>query len=81
MVDEKGTVAIGVIEMDCTHIGDYMDEVIPKEIVFDKPFYYFLRNTTTGEIIFMGKVNNIKSYQGRRNNLDGKSKEIFYGDK
>ena len=37
-----------------------------KEIVFDKPFYYFLRNTTTGEIIFMGKVNNLKNYQGKR---------------
>ena len=65
-VDEKGTVAIGETEMDCTHIGDYMDEGIPKEIIFDKPFYYFLRNATTGEIIFMGKVNNLKSQKARR---------------
>lgn len=29
-------------------------------IVFDKSFHYFLRNTTTGEIIFMGKVNKLE---------------------
>ena len=66
VVDEKGTVAVGETEMECSQIGDYMDESIPKEFVFDKPFYYFLRNTTTGEIIFMGKVNNLKNYQGKR---------------
>lgn len=57
-VDEKGTVAKAVTECDC-HIGDYFEEF--DTIVFDKPFHYFLRNTTTGEIIFMGKVNKLEN--------------------
>ena len=56
-VDEKGTVAKAVTEEDC-HIGDYIEEF--DTIVFDEPFHYFLRNTTTGEIIFMGKVNKLE---------------------
>lgn len=56
-VDEKGTVAKAVTEEDC-HIGDYLEEF--DTIVFDKPFHYFLRNTTTGEIVFMGKVNKLE---------------------
>ena len=56
-VDEKGTVAIAVTEED-SHIGDFIDEF--ETIVFNKPFYYFLRNTTTGEIVFMGKVNKLE---------------------
>ena len=36
-----------------------IDEIVEK-IVFDKPFHYFLRNTTTGEIIYMGKVNKLE---------------------
>jgi serine protease inhibitor len=54
-VDKEGTVAKAVTEMFCecfSGISDYRDD-----LVFDKPFHYFLRNTTTGEIIFMGKVN------------------------
>lgn len=60
-VDEKGTVATGETEMDCAHIGDFMDERVAQIVVFDKPFYFFLRNTTAGEIIFMGKVNMLNS--------------------
>lgn len=57
-VDENGTVAKALTETDC-HIGDYIDE--PEKIVFNKPFHYFLRNTTTGEIILMGKVNKVEN--------------------
>lgn len=56
-VDKNGTVAKAVTDMD-SHLGDFLDE--PENIVFNKPFHYFLRNTTTGEILFMGKVNKLE---------------------
>ena len=54
-VDKNGTVAKAVTTM---MLGKTMcmPEMI-EELVFNKPFHYFLRNTTTGEIVFMGKVN------------------------
>ena len=57
-VDKEGTVAKAVTDMFCeclSGISDYRDD-----LVFDKPFHYLLRNTTTGEIIFMGKVNKLE---------------------
>lgn len=56
-VDKNGIVAKAVTDMD-SHIGDFIDE--PKEIIFNDPFHYFLRNTTTGEIVFLGKVNKLE---------------------
>ena len=57
-VDKNGTVAKAVTCMECCHLGDYDD--FTEELIFNKPFHYFLRNTTTGEIIFMGKVNKLE---------------------
>jgi len=56
-VDKNGTVAKAVTTM---MLGKTMcmPEMI-EELVFYKPFQYFLRNTTTGEIVFMGKVNKL----------------------
>ena len=59
-VDKNGTVARAVTEMTDSHIGDYLDW--DEKLVFNKPFHYFLRNTTTGEIVFMGKVNILEDY-------------------
>lgn len=56
-VDKDGTVAKALTETDC-HLGDYLDE--PEKIAFNEPFHYFLRNTTTGEIVLMGKVNKLE---------------------
>ena len=58
-VDKNGTVAKAVTSMLCMCYKGGFDEIVEK-IVFDKPFHYFLRNTTTGEIIFMGKVNKLE---------------------
>ena len=37
-----------------------------EELVFNKPFQYFLRNTTTGEIVFMGKVNKLSDCEKQK---------------
>ena len=63
-VDKNGTVAKAETYMDDCFIGDYLNEA--RRVVFDKPFYYFLRNTTTGEIIFMGKVNQLGNCEKRK---------------
>ena len=62
-VDKDGTVAKAVTEMDC-FLGDFITET--EKIVFNKPFHYFLRNTITGEIIFMGKVNKLSDCERRK---------------
>ena len=56
-VDKNGTVAKAKTMMCCMCFGGVRNYV--EELVFDKPFHYFLRNTTTGEIVFMGKVNKL----------------------
>jgi serpin B len=56
-VDKNGTVAKAKTMMCCMCFGGVTNYV--EELVFDKPFHYFLRNTTTGEIVFMGKVNKL----------------------
>ena len=53
-VDKNGTTAQAV-----TTIGFGFFSCMPLELVFDRPFSYFLRNTSTGEILFMGKVNKL----------------------
>jgi len=53
-VDEKGTEAAAVtsVEVGTTSIGN------PKNIVFDKPFLFAIREVSTGIILFIGKVEN-----------------------
>ena len=58
-VDKNGTVAKAKTCMMCMCLNGGFDEMVEK-IVFDKPFHYFLRNTTTGKIIFLGKVNKLE---------------------
>ncbi|MBO5244973.1 MAG: serpin family protein [Selenomonadales bacterium] len=55
-VDQEGTVAQAVTTMLCTKTL-----CMPRIDVFDfdRPFYYFVRQTKTGEIIFMGRVNRL----------------------
>ena len=63
-VDKNGTVAKAVTTM---MLGKTMcmPEMI-EELVFNKPFQYFLRNTTTGEIVFMGKVNKLSDCEKKQ---------------
>ena len=56
-VDKNGTVAKAKTMMCCMCFGGVRNYV--EELVFDKPLHYFLRNTTTGEVVFMGKVNKL----------------------
>ena len=63
-VDKNGTVAKAETYMDDCFIGDHFNYA--RQVVFDRPFYYFLRNTTTGEIIFMGKVNKLGDCEKRK---------------
>ena len=63
-VDKNGTIAIATTEMEDSHIGDFLSEI--PELVFNKPSYYFVRNTTTGEIVFMGKVNKLSDYDKQK---------------
>lgn len=56
-VDKNGTVAKAVTTIMLSKTM-CMPEMV-EELVFNKPFQYFLRNTTTGEIVFMGKVNKL----------------------
>ena len=56
-VDKNGTIARAETFMEDRFIGDFLDN--PRQVVFDRPFHYFLRNITNGEIIFMGKVNKL----------------------
>ena len=60
-VDERGTIAKAVTTM---HM--YNSIIIPdgaEWIRFNNPFYYFIRNSNTGEIIFTGKVNKLADYE------------------
>ncbi len=53
-VDEKGTSAAAVSEVDALRsIADNK-----KEFIANKPFYYFIRNKETGDILFEGYIAN-----------------------
>ena len=54
-VDECGTVAKAVTFMGMFAISCVVESV--PHFCFNRPFQYFLRNINTGDIIFMGKVN------------------------
>ena len=54
-VDECGTVAKAITFMGMFAISCVVESV--PHFCFNRPFQYFLRNINTGDIIFMGKVN------------------------
>lgn len=56
-VDKEGTVAKAVTMMATYCLAGLPERKV--HMVFRKPFSYFLRNTSTGEIVFMGKVNKL----------------------
>lgn len=63
-VDKNGTVAKAF-----TCMFDYIEGGITlfiERFVFTKPFNYFLRNTLSGEILFMGKVNKLSNFEDRK---------------
>ena len=61
-VDKNGTVAIAITCMMMCLKGGISS---PDKFCFNKPFSYFLRNTRTGEILFMGKVNKLSDCERR----------------
>ena len=56
-VDEHGTVAKAFTFMDKCLGGSFSDS--SDSFIFNRPFNYFLRNTDTGDVLFIGKVNNL----------------------
>lgn len=52
-VDEKGTEAAAVTAIMAGGTSSLLPE--PKELKFNKPFYFAIRDNTSGEILFMGK--------------------------
>ena len=61
-VDKKGTVAIAITCVTLCLKGGIS---FCNRFRFNKPFHYFLRNTNTGEILFMGKVNRLSNCERR----------------
>lgn len=61
-VDKNGTVAIAITCMTMCLKGGISSH---DKFRFNKPFSYFLRNTNTGEILFMGKVNELSDCERR----------------
>ena len=53
-VDEKGTEASASSKITLYMGGDTKPQL---EFVADRPFYYFIRNSETGDILFEGMVN------------------------
>lgn len=51
-VDEKGTEAAAVTAIS---MGTSSIPPEPTEIKFDKPFYFVIRDNTSGEVLFMGR--------------------------
>ena len=56
-VDEKGTVASASSEILLYAGGGEAPQL---EFIADRPFYYFIRNRQTGDILFEGIVNTLK---------------------
>ena len=56
-VDEKGTVASASSEILLYAGGGEAPQL---EFVADRPFYYFIRNSETGDILFEGMVNTVR---------------------
>ena len=55
-IDEKGTVASSASEVVVYRSIDERN----LEFVADRPFYYFIRNSETGDILFEGMVNTVR---------------------
>lgn len=56
-VDREGTIAKAttrIITSKCI-----LSESRYAQLIFNRPFHYFLRNTDTGEILFLGRVNRL----------------------
>lgn len=67
IVDRVGTVARAKTSMDMMTLC--MPEISP-EVEFVDPFHYILRNTTNGEILFVGKVNKLEDAEIDRSIFD-----------
>lgn len=67
IVDRVGTVARAKTSM-CM-MACCMPEISP-EVEFEEPFHYILRNTTTGEFLFVGKVNKLEDVEIDRSIFD-----------
>ena len=72
IVDRVGTVARAKTSMGMMTLC--MPEISP-EVEFEDPFYYILRNTTNGEIIFVGKVNKLEDVEIDRSIFDEPEEE------
>jgi serine protease inhibitor len=55
-LDEEGTEAAAATAMMMEGSGMPVEEEKPIELTFDHPFDYFLRDTATGKILFMGRL-------------------------
>lgn len=65
-VDKNGTVAIAITCMTLCLKGGISS---CNRFRFNKPFHYFLQNTNTSEILFMGKVNRLSNCERRPTEL------------
>lgn len=66
-VDKNGTVAKAITCMTLCLKGGLSHS---DKFSFNKPFQYFLRNTNTGEILFMGKVNQLTDCERQTCSID-----------
>lgn len=66
-VDKAGTTARALTRMIAVKSLCLPDK---EEIHFYRPFYYFLRNVSTGEILFMGRVNKLSDCDRMRFHFD-----------
>lgn len=62
-LDEFGTKAAAVTEIDCGDWGGVMDFEEPvrerKVVRLDRPFYYLIVSEDAGQVLFIGKVNEV----------------------
>ena len=66
-VDKNGTVAKAMTFMllyQCASISESI------ELRFYRPFYYFLRNNVSGEVLFMGRVNTLSDCERTKEVVD-----------
>ena len=66
-VDKNGTVAVAITCMTLCLKGGISSR---DKFRFNKPFCYFLRNTNTGETLFMGKVNQLTDCAQKNHSTD-----------
>lgn len=62
-LDESGTKASAVTEIECADFGGAMDFEAPvkerKVVRLDRPFYYLIVSEDAGQVLFIGKVNEV----------------------